>query len=391
MNTPSTTLPTRQKQNIILIKALVLSLPMLFLTLLMLTQGKFPTVLSKQMALLLSYGFINAIFFLMLYTGKTDKYRAIFFITASLCFVLSFITNMIEGRGSMSFTASTSLDGGNPLCPLVIPMLILPAVLTQTIIFPGSLFAGHAAIATVLVMWLGASLAIGRGWCSWVCFFGGMDEGCSRLCKKPKITTINKKWTYLPFAVLFSIVLLSAITLSPVYCEWLCPFKTVTEFAAVTSFKILVQTIIFLSLFIGLVIVLPILTGRRAQCGLFCPFAAFQSFTNKINVFAVRIDTQKCINCKRCIAACPTFSLDEDSLKQGKTLLTCTKCGKCIDHCPCSAISYHIKGTPVSLSPETARLLFMYPAFLFGATIGGGSIYSALDRILKLLMTGSFF
>lgn len=372
-------------------KALLLTLPMMLFTAVLLTEGKIPPTITQQLALALTYFFINALFFLMIFTSKTYKYRSIFFIVASICFVLAFITNLIEVRGSMVLSTANMLDGDTPLCPLVIPMLLVPGVVTRTIIFPGSMFASHAGIASMIVLWLGISLAVGRGWCSWICFFGGMDEGFSRLCKKPTITNIDKQWTYLPHAVLLTIVFISAATLSPAYCEWFCPFKAVTEFIEITSFKILLQTILFVCLFIGLVVVLPLLTGRRTQCGLFCPFASFQSFTNKLNAFDIRIDCEKCVSCKRCIISCPTFSLDENSVQQGKTLLSCTKCGKCIDICPKKAITFHIKGTPANVTTEHARLLFIYPAYIFGAVIGGGSIYGALERIFKLITTGSFF
>ena len=119
----------------------------------------------------------------------------------------------------------------------------------------------------MVVLWLGTSLALGRGWCSWGCFYGGLDEGFSRVLKKPVIKKIDRKWIYLPFAVLLVIVLTSALTLSPTYCEWLCPFKAVTEFAEVTSLTAVVQTVIFVSLFIGLVIVLPILINDFQPLG----------------------------------------------------------------------------------------------------------------------------
>ena len=51
--------------------------------------------------------------------------------------------------------------------------------------------------------------------------------------KRRFIRKIPHILTYLPYAVLAAMVLISAYTLSPTYCEWLCPFKTVTEFEAV--------------------------------------------------------------------------------------------------------------------------------------------------------------
>ena len=53
------------------------------------------------------------------------------------------------------------------------PAVILPAVLNKTIIFPGSLLSVFAPIAGMLMIWIGASLALGQCWCSWTCFYGG--------------------------------------------------------------------------------------------------------------------------------------------------------------------------------------------------------------------------
>jgi ferredoxin len=171
-------------------------------------------------------------------------------------------------------------------------------------------------------------------------------------------------WLAAGVAVLLAIVLTSAATLTPTYCGGLCPFKTVTEFEAVTSPLIMVQTGIFLSLFAALVVMLPLLSKRRTQCGLFCPMGAFQSFANKLSIFDIRIDRAKCTGSGRCEGTCPTFSLYSRTIKKGKTRLTCTRCGKCVDECPRGAISCHVKGTPVGAARQLSRVLFLYPAFL---------------------------
>jgi ferredoxin-type protein NapH len=370
-------------------KALLLCLPMMLLSGMMITGGALPEDPLWLVSMGVAFLLVNGAFFLMLTTGETHRYRSLLFVTTAVGFVIFFITNLLETRGSMILTAENVISGETPFCHLVIPMIILPAAINRTIIFPGSLLKGFASIATMVVLWIGASLALGRGWCSWGCFYGGLDEGFSKALKKPVIKKIDRKWIYLPFAVLLVVVLTSALTLSPTYCAWLCPFKAVTEFAEVTSFTAVIQTIIFVSLFLGTVVVLPMLTKRRVQCGLFCPFGAMQSFVNKINVFEIRIDTGKCSQCKRCVRECPTFSLDESSLESGKPLITCTKCGCCVDLCPKGAISYHIKGTPLGVKANTARILFLYPALILLSAIGGGMIASGLWRILKLLTTGS--
>ena len=116
---------------------------------------------------------------------------------------------------------------------------------------------------------------------------------------------------------------------------------------------------------------------------------AFQSFTNKINAFDIRIDRELCNDCGKCIITCPTFSLDADSISRGKTRLSCSKCGKCVDECKKGAISFHIKGTPPGQAPSRARMMFLYPAFLFLTVFGAGMIQGAIYRLVLLVTTGS--
>ncbi len=371
-------------------QTLGIALPVFLFSFIMLNRGiAIDSDPLRLIPLIITYLFMNSLFVLMVHSGKIDRYRAILFVTYAVCFVISFIPNLIEARGSNSFTSADILQGKIPFCHIVIPMTLVPVALKRTIIFPGSMLEGFASIAGMIVIWLGASLTLGRGFCSWGCFYGGLEDGFSRLRKKPFLKNINPKWRYLSYAVLLGVVLTSIATLSPTYCTWLCPFKAVTEFEKVTSVLVLIQTIIFGSLFLGLVVVLPILTKKRTQCSLLCPFGAMQSFTNKIDAFEVRIDKDKCIKCKVCIGVCPTFSLDENDLEKGKANLTCTKCGKCISHCPKQAISMEIKGTNVACHKGgRVRLFFLYPAFMFLVTMGGGMVQDAIHRILLLLTTG---
>jgi len=110
-----------------------------------------------------------------------------------------------------------------------------------------------------------------------------------------------------------------------------------------------------------------------------------------VNVFEVRIDQEKCVKCKRCLQVCPTFSVDEGSINEGKMRITCTKCGKCVDACPKKAIFFHVKCTPMNSVLDRYRVLFLYPAFLFLTTMAGGNIQDAIVKTIRLLTTGSMF
>jgi len=291
----------------------------------------------------------------------------------------------------MTFNDATILSCEIPFCHIVTTMIIVPIVFTNSIIFPGSILTGFASIGSMLVIVIGVTLALGRGFCSWGCFYGGWDDGASRILKKPVIRKINPVFRWAAFAVLILVAFWSATALMPAYCDWLCPFKTITEFEEVTSITVLMKTIVFVSLFAGLVIILPILTKKRIQCATFCPMGALCALTNKVNVFDVRIDKEKCSDCMKCVKACPTMSLEKVDVEAGKPSITCMKCGKCIDACPSKALNFHIKGTPVNKNLTWARMLFLFPAFTLLVIFTGGTMQYGITLIIKLFSTGSLF
>jgi polyferredoxin len=131
--------------------------------------------------------------------------------------------------------------------------------------------------------------------------------------------------------------------------------------------------------------VLPLLTKKRTQCGFFCPFGAFQSLFNKINLFEIRFDREKCVDCTLCQTACPTVALSAESIREGKTLLNCMKCGACVDTCKKNAAVWHLKGTPVAAKPERARLLFLYGAWALATMFGGTILAGSLAAIVGFL------
>jgi len=373
-------------------KSVLLTVPMMLLTAMLLAGGPaLPTDPLLLTSVAVTWVLLNVVFFRMLSTGRVFAYRSALFVTLAVAFVITFSTALLSTRGSLALSDSDIVQGKTPFCHLVIPFVIVPGIFTRTIIFPGTLVGTFASIGSMIVLWLGATLALGRAWCSWICFYGGLDEGFSKLGKRPRIATVPRWLTHLPWAVLIAVVLLSAVSLSPVYCEWLCPFKAVTEAPAITNALVIFQTVLFVTLFVALVVVLPVLLKRRAQCGLFCPFAAFQSLANRVTAFDVRIDRERCTDCGLCVRTCPTFSLTEDSVRAGRTLITCTMCGRCVDVCPSGAARYHVKGTGINASANAARTLFLFPAFVFMSAIGGGMISTAIWRLLRLATTGSMF
>lgn len=370
-------------------RSLLLTLPVLLWTLLMFTPS-FQTGSPAQRVSAVIVGlFMASLFFLMMRTRQTYRWRRWFFASMGFLFPIGFIWELLALRGTMSISIERMLSGDTPFCFLAIPMMIVPAALTRTVIFPGSILPSESnphAIGAMVAIWLAATLALGKAWCAYGCFFGGIEEGFAAFPKKARFTKINPKWRLMPWAVLAVVVLFSAALFEPFYCSWLCPFKAVTEYPEVNSVETAVQAGIFLSLFMGLVVVGPVLTKKRTQCTFLCPFGVFQSWFNKIHIFDIRIRRDQCLDCVICRRDCPTMAIDENSVKQGKTLNECMRCGACVDNCPKQAAVWHIKGTEPGAHPERARLLFLYAAWGFATMFGGSILANAVQRLVGLVM-----
>jgi ferredoxin-type protein NapH len=370
-------------------KSLILTTPIALWSVLIFSRSFLQPDRGQRVGAVVVMLFMTGLFFLMMRTGTTYRWRRYFFVALGFLFPVGFIMDLVAVRGSMSIPIERMISGDTPFCYMVIPMIIIPAALTRTIIFPGSILptaSNPHSIAVMIGLWLAMTLVLGKAWCSYGCFFGGIEEGFAAIRKRPRIRRIDPRLRYVPWALLLCIVLLSAALLEPVYCTWLCPFKTVTEYAQVRSVQTAIQAGIFFSLFIGLVVVLPLLTRKRTQCAFFCPFGAFQSLFNKINIFDVRVDRAKCSGCGVCQIECPTMALSKESIQQGKTLLSCMKCGACVDACSRQAAVWHIKGTKVAVSPERARLLFLYCAWAMATMFGGSIIANSLNKMLHFVL-----
>ncbi len=371
-------------------RSILLTIPIALWSLLMFSNSYRQANRSVQIAAVITSVFMIGLFFMMMRTGSTYQWRRWFFVALGILFPVGFIHMVMVMRGTMGIPIEEMIAGRTPFCYLPIPLLILPAAFTKTLVFPGSILPGGGmsgeGMAAMAGLWLAITLVVGKGWCSYACFFGGIEEGMAAIPPKAKLKKIDAHWRYGPWAVLLAMVLLSLALFEPAYCMWLCPFKAVSEYVAARNTVGMVQNGIFVVLFAGLVIALPLLTKKRTQCAFFCPFGAFQSLFNKTSVFDVKIDQARCSPCVLCKTACPTMSLTDESIARGETLMSCMKCGACVDVCPKNAVVWHIKGTEVAVKPERARLLFLYAAWGMAVMFGGSIIAQGLATILHVFL-----
>jgi polyferredoxin len=314
-----------------------------------------------------------------------------------------------------------------PFCHIAITTSILPAALFKTLDFPAQLAGSRASFYPMLLYWLLSLVTVGRGWCGWACFYGGIEDGISALPRKirldlgksgPALRRIN-------YAVLAFVAFASLGTLVPVYCDWLCPFKLVTEYSDPVDARSYLALIAFVGLFLGLVVILPALSKRRTQCSTLCPFGALQSLLDKLSPYYVAIDTNACVSCGACDSSCPMLALDKDARAAGSARSSCVKCGRCFDACPKGALGYKVRHTKSGLDLWSAlavrvrakseasayfgfayralaaafetlsallspALLFPFTALSFGMIISTGFSSQTMTRLVNLIVSGSF-
>ena len=85
-----------------------------------------------------------------------------------------------------------------------------------------------------------------------------------------------------------------------------------------------------------------IITGlivRRPFCKYVCPLGAIYGFFNKIAIYRMSHDPNKCIHCGACARAC---HMNVDPSKTPNSM-ECIRCGECVDVCPKNALYIGIK------------------------------------------------
>ena len=383
-----------------MISSLILSCMMAFIIFFFVVLMHNFSIASIVYALFLLFLFVRMTFSERKKMGSGVIYRRIFQTVFAVGFCIAFISDLYSERGSMAITTQALSNSELPFCHIAIPQVLLPLLVTKNIIFPARIAGHYAAVSSMILIWLVCTLILGRGWCSWVCFYGGWEEGFSHVAKKQRLKLLpkTKELREFHFGFLFFVILASLCELACIYCEWFCPFKLVTEFSPINSIPSLIATVMFIGLFLGLVVVLPILTKKRTQCSTLCPFGAFASLTDRFSLFQMKIDTTKCTGCMKCASVCPFSAIDIKTIqdKKGHPEFTCAKCGECVEACPQKAISYSLRFSKNACgcgnnqkNPKTAagRIFqeLLHPAQLFRFAAFTFAVIMSSDFMIKSL------
>ena len=182
-------------------------------------------------------------------------------------------------------------------------------------------------------------IIFGRIICGFLCPFGLIQELIYKI-NTPKIrkNKISAKLIYIKYIILLIfVIIIPLIMFYPGFCKFICPVGTLEAGLFFVIFDKNLREIIGLLFSVKIIILIIILTMSifmyRFFCRFICPLGAFYSLFNKISIFGLKIDSNKCINCGECVNKCLM-----DVKKVGDR--ECIECGECIKHCKVNAIGW---------------------------------------------------
>ena len=188
---------------------------------------------------------------------------------------------------------------------------------------------------------------LGRFICGFLCPFGWFQELLHKLPTKKLSTRRLRPLTYLKYAVLLvMVILLPALAVNevgmgdPFFCKYLCP-QGVLEGAIPLSLtnagiRAALGTLFTRKLSILLAVAVLSVVFYRPFCKWLCPLGAFYALLNKVSLFQMQVDPNKCISCGKCAKAC---QMDVDITKTPNHT-ECIRCGMCVRACPTHAVAF---------------------------------------------------
>ncbi|WP_455283301.1 4Fe-4S binding protein [[Eubacterium] cellulosolvens] len=215
--------------------------------------------------------------------------------------------------------------------------------------FPSTLQIGILYAIPFLV----TAFVLGRGFCGWICYFGGTVQACmsgkkvrwkmSKFMKQSSsgeqyIDGLREEVKDVKYGIATGILLLAFAFAVPLICI-VCWVWHVQFFWLATTF--LLVSIVFVG-------ILPFMNKKRWFCMVICPVGAIINFIEKITPFHVKVDKKICIKCHKCIHVCETYSMTRQSIEEsGKPNIDCIKCHRCIEVCPVDCIDMYVRGTEI--------------------------------------------
>lgn len=187
----------------------------------------------------------------------------------------------------------------------------------------------------------------GRYVCGWLCPFGLIQDLLHKIPFVRKITTfkgdiILRKLKYVILAVFVILLPMFAVDVTgigePWFCKYICPVGTLEGGIPLVLLNgALRSTVGFLYSWKVLILIITVIMSiiiYRPFCKYLCPLGAIYSCFNKVAVFKMQLDEEKCVGCNICSKKC---RMNIEPCKNPNSA-ECIRCRECIISCPKGAL-----------------------------------------------------
>lgn len=201
---------------------------------------------------------------------------------------------------------------------------------------------------------------LGRAVCGFLCPFGFFQELLHKIpfpIKKNSFAGDRQlRWVKYAVLLLMVVILPLCFALTPFFCKYLCPAGTLSGILLAVHDSMLRAQLggIFLwKAFVLAVVIVGCLIVFRPFCKYLCPLGAIYGFFNRIALYRMDLDADRCVSCGKCKKVC---QMGVDPVRECNSA-ECIRCGDCVRNCPVNAIHMGIKhGQAKKHSEKTTAL-----------------------------------
>lgn len=185
------------------------------------------------------------------------------------------------------------------------------------------LFLGvfHAAVIHYAVAKIFGPVLFGRGWCGYACWTAMiLDLLPYEMPQQPR-----KRIGYIRYIMfLASILFVGAVLLAN------SPNRS-----QIMMVSFIIGNVLYYAMGITLAIAFK---DNRAFCKYICPITVFLKPASYFSLLRVKNDTEKCVDCGKCLTVCPMNVDMTDNSRRRLNGTKCILCLKCLDACPTKAL-----------------------------------------------------
>lgn len=196
------------------------------------------------------------------------------------------------------------------------------------------------------MLWIAITLMFGRIYCSTICPLGTLMDVFSSL-RRRRIYRFAAPLAKLRYLMLTLAVISAIMGISWIY-QYLDPYSDYEVIVATAAHLGEASAIglVIASVLLAIVVAAALWRGR-ILCNTICPVGTALGTVSRYSIMHIDIDTDLCINCRRCADVCKAQCIDlNDHVVDSSR---CVNCFNCLPVCPNDAIHYTTQRKQLSI------------------------------------------